>query len=169
MHSQLNFFSYIWCLILTVDPCLDKPQNRLWSEWFEFIYLRWISWPKDWKFVLNLRKKICKSLHSQYPDWEIFWIGQFLPEMVNICTLFLFSRAISLFIHILQNKNSNKDISLNREVTTALAIIKRVQSLWANFDYFAIEKLSDYTNLILVGIFLYERRDRMRFGKFPSN
>lgn len=89
--------------------------------------------------------------------------------MVNICTLFLFSRAISLFIHILQNKNSNKDISLNREVTTALAIIKHVQSLWANFDYFAIEKLSDYTNLILVGIFLYERRDRMRFGKFPSN
>lgn len=89
--------------------------------------------------------------------------------MVNICTLFLFSRAISLYIHILQNKNSNKDISLNREVTTALAIIKRVQSLWANFDYFAIEKLSDYTNLILVGIFLYERRDRMRFGKFPSN
>ena len=169
MHSQLNFFSYIWCLILTVDPRLDKPQNRLWSEWFEFIYLRWISWPKDWKFVLILRKKICKSLHSQYPYWEICWIGQFLPEMVNICTLFLFSRAISLFIHILQNKNSNKDISLNREVTTALAIIKRVQSLWANFDYFAIEKLSDYTNLILVGIFLYERRDRMRFGKFPSN
>lgn len=61
MHSQLNFFSYIWCLILTVDPRLDKPQNRLWSEWFEFIYLRQIHGRKIENLFWFFEKRFVKA------------------------------------------------------------------------------------------------------------